>query len=97
NELSGSYMVSVWLVPLSAVGRVWYRLFLHSKPSAIRPPNCLSSLKKPMLRSIREPLNDIPSFVNDTPMIFPLRLSSLKFTSMPCLANLSHNSDQLLQ
>ena len=50
-----------------------------------------------MLRSIREPLNDIPSFVNDTPMILPLRLSSLKFTPMPCLTSLPHNSDQLLQ
>ena len=48
-----------------------------------------------MLRSIREPLNDISFFVNDTPTILPLRLSNLKFTPIPCLANLSHKLDQL--
>ena len=50
-----------------------------------------------MLRSIREPLNEISFFVNDTPRILPLRLSNLKYTPMPCFASLSHKSDQQLQ
>ena len=50
-----------------------------------------------MLRSIREPLNEIPSLVNDTPTISPLLLSYLKRTPIPCPASLSHKSDQLRQ
>ena len=50
-----------------------------------------------MLRSIREPLNEILSFVNDTPTILALRLSYLKCIPIPCFANLSHKSDQQLQ
>ena len=50
-----------------------------------------------MLRSIREPLNEISFFVNDTPIILPSFLMYLKFTPMPCFASLSHKSDQQLQ
>ncbi len=50
-----------------------------------------------MLRSIREPLNEIPSLVNGHANDIAVPLVELEVHPDALLGSLSHNSDQLLQ